>query len=731
HETSVTRLLTEADSLRTANKLEDAKAIYQSVLKLEKTNIHAFAGIGKIAIAQKAWSEAGAAFQKVLDSDSENREANYYKGISYRETGKFKALLLRKLDWNKSEQHFDKVIERDSLYQDVIFQLAILERYRENYIEAIQLGQRQIQLRPELLEPEVKLFRLYRFYITHTRKNPALDWLQKQNWDHAIYAIGEKLRRENELIKADSVLQHLANKPSPTSRQPAYLSLARIYYEKKDAAEAEKYYWRAVNEISDAIDADLVFEDLKYIITDQELQTYRSLHTTKAKKDFFKKLWLSRNPTPAASVNYRLAEHYRRMIYAEKYYEYDGFRSWFNNPDKLGYLEFTESYDLNEEFHDKGLIYIRHGNPSERVATVNENSPSNESWLYYQTQFNPRLTFHFLVDNNSIGYWRLTPFISDPALLEDRLTWDNIYYQMLRATDLERLSMIQEMAEISRESVTVGLATDRHTWEKKIKSLEVPFSISTFRGKRDRTILEICYAISLSDIAKEAKKKSKILEFENGFVVHNLAWDEVEKKEDRIQVPFPISGTESFLDVYRFEVTPDSYRFAFYARPKEGNFLGGWKYEKRVADYSSSRLGLSDIELATKIEPTTKDTKFKKNGLLVIPNPTRLFSTKTPINVYFEIYQLSQDATGKTSFAIDYTLTLLESGKKGILGLFRSGGKSSISTQIDREGDNEFSVEYLAIDASQVRPGEYNLEIIVTDRLTGTFAKKAKRIALN
>ncbi|HEX9972016.1 MAG TPA: GWxTD domain-containing protein, partial [bacterium] len=640
-------------------------------------------------------------------------------------------LLLRKLDWNKSEQHFNKVIARDSLYQDVIFQLAILERYRENYIDAIQIGQRQIQLRPELVEPQVKLFRLYRYYITHTRKNPAIDWLQKQNWDHAIYAIGEKLRRENELIKADSVLQYLVNKPSPLSRQPAYLSLARIYYEKKDAAQAENYYWRAVNEISDAIDADLVFEDLKYIITDQELKTYRSLNTTKAKKDFFKKLWISRNPTPAASVNYRLAEHYRRMIYAEKYYEFDGFRSWFNNPDKLGYLQFTESFELNEEFHDKGLIYIRHGDPSDRAVTVNEAAPSNESWLYYQTQFNPRMTFHFLVDDNAVSFWRLTPIITDPTLLEDRVTWDNIYFRMLRGDELERLSASQEMAEISRESVKVGLATDRHTWEKKIKPLEVPFSISTFRGTRDRTILEICYAISLNDIAKEAKKKSKILELENGLVVHNLNWDEVKKKQDRLQVPFPVSGTESFLDVYRFEVAPDSYRFAFYARPKDSNLLGGWKYEKQVADYSMSSLSLSDIELATKIEPTTKDTKFKKNGLLVIPNPTHLFSTKTPVYVYFEIYRLSQDATGKTSFTIDYTLTLLESRRKGILGLFSGGGKSSISTQIDREGDSEFSVEYLAIDASQVKPGEYNLVITITDRLNGTTAAQQRRIALN
>lgn len=731
YEHSLTRLLNEADSLCQMKQLDEAREIYKSVLKSEKTNIHALAGIGKISVSQKNWSEAGDAFHHVLDSDPENLEAIYYQGICYRETGKFKALLLRKLDWNKSEKYFNKAIARDSLYQDVLFQLAILEQYRENFIKAIQLGQRQIQLRPELVEPQVKLFRLYRYFIAHTKKNQAIAWLETQPGDHAIYAIGEKLRRETELSLADSVLQCLLNKSSMVSKQPAYLSLARINYKKNNESGAENYFWRAVTEINNEIDAALVFEDIKYIITDQELTTFRSIQTITEKKEFFKKLWLSRDPTPAASVNYRLAEHYRRLIYAEKYYEFDGFRSWFNNPDKMGYLQFNDAFELNEEFHDKGLIFIRHGDPNERAITVNENSPSNESWLYYETQHNPRMTFHFIVDANAVTFWRLTPIITDPTLLEDRLTWDNIYYRMLRADELERLSIANELAESSKKSVDVGLATDRHTWEKKIKPIETPFSMSTFRGKQGKTILEICYAISLSDIAKKSKKKSDNLELENGLVVHNLNWDEVAKTQDRIQAPNPVRETESFLDLYRFEVEPDSYRFAFYTRLKESNLMGGWKYEKQVADYSLLSPGLSDIELATKIEPTTKDTKFQKNGLLVIPNPTRRFSLKTPVYVYFEIYRLSQDSEGKTSFTIDYTLTLMESRREGILGLFRGSGKSSISTQIDREGDNEFSVEFLAIDVSQVKPGEYQLIIKVTDQLNGKTVAQEKRIALN
>ena len=720
-------LLVRGDSLFAVKKFSAARKVYEAALKIDRDLIRAHAALGKIAIAEEKWSEAGDEFQNILDRDPENIEAHYYRGISTRETGKFKVLLLRKLDWDKSRKHFEWVMSRDSLYKDVLFQYAQLLRYREDYQEAIQMGHIQIRLRPDLVEPQVKLFRLYRYFITHAKKEEAIDWLKRQPWDHAGYAIGEKFRRDGELAKADTIFSKLAEAPLSMSRQPVYLSLARIYYHQNLPEKAENYYWQAIDEIETDSDADLVFEDVKYIVTDQELETYRSLNSIPEKIDFFKALWVSRDPMPAATINLRLAEHYRRLLFAEKNYVYDGFRTWFNNPDKSGYLAYTQTYGLNQEFNDKGLIYIRHGERDDWAVTLSETVPSNESWLYYKTQTTPKMIFHFVLENTT-GFWRFTPMITDPRMLEDRLQFGNIYYNLLRASQLERLAYAEEMARESREAVLNGLSTDRHTWEKKIKPLEAPFSIATFRGKQGKTILEIYYAIALSQFVGEINTKDQNVELDKGITIHDLNWQPVEKTLGNVSLP--VKKNESFLDIYRFEVPPDSYRIAFYVKPKNTNLLGGWKYETRVADYSKPDLSISDIQLATRIEPAVRGGKFNKNGLQVIPNPTRLFLLKAPVYIYFEIYQLTLDADGSSAFSIEYTLTHLKSNSKGLFSLF-SRGKSSITTKIDREGKAEFSVEYIAVDVSKARSGEYELAVKVTDKLTGRTTIQTREVALH
>jgi hypothetical protein len=57
-----------------------------------------------------------------------------------------------------------------------------------------------------------------------------------------------------------------------------------------------------------------------------------------------------------------------RFLFAGKNYECYEFRSWSNNPDKLHSLRFPKSFTLNREFNDKGLIYIRHGEPDDTAG---------------------------------------------------------------------------------------------------------------------------------------------------------------------------------------------------------------------------------------------------------------------------------------------------------------------------------------------------------------------------
>ncbi len=725
--TAVDSLIAKGNMLLIEKHFDEARKVFRAALKINNNLVPAYAGLGKIAFEQEKWADAGDEFQKVLDRDPKNFDAHYYLGICTRETGKYKALLLRKLDWDKSKKHFQWVIAEDSVYKDVLYQLGLLKRYQENYQEAIQLCHEQIRLRPELIEPQVKLFRFYRYFITHTKLDEAINWLSQQTWDDARYAIAEKLRREGSLSQADSILLDLLNRPKTMSWQPIYLSLTRICYMQKHQQLAENYYWKAVTEIQNDIDADLVFEDVKYIITDQELASYQSLSSISEKIIFFKTLWISRDPTPAASVNHRLAEHYRRLPYAEKNFEYDGFRTWFNNPDKLGYLDFTRTYNFNQEFNDKGLIYIRHGQNDSWAVTMGDGVASNESWIYYSTQTTPKMVFHFLLENTT-NYWRFTPVITDPRMLEDRIDFGNIYFRLLNANELERLAYEQEMARESREFVSTGLSTDRHTWENKVKPLEIPFSMSTFRGERGKTALEIYYAFSLAQLAVQNKSSDQNAEIERGLTIHNLAWQEIEKYQDKVSLP--AKKSESYIDLYHFEVPPDSYHVAFFLRPLDTEFLGGWKYEKKIPDYSQPVLSISDIELATRIESATQPGKFVKNGLVVVPNPTRLYQRKAPVYIYFEIYHLTQDVKQKTSFIIEYKVELQEQKSKGLFGLFGGGGKSSITTQIDREGKSELSVEYLAIDVSYLKAGEYNLEVKITDKQSGKTALQTKRIAL-
>ena len=135
---------------------------------------------------------------------------------------------------------------------------------------------------------------------------------------------------------------------------------------------------------------------------------------------FFRAFWARRDPTPARAVNVRLAEHYRRLLRAEKDYVSDGFRDWHTDPDRMGELRLPETHGLGALFNDRGLVYLRHGEPDDRVVTVGgANTPPTISWRYYD----PAMDFHFLTagtDND----WRLTPRLPQSAeVFDDREYW--------------------------------------------------------------------------------------------------------------------------------------------------------------------------------------------------------------------------------------------------------------------------------------------------------------------
>lgn len=724
-DTAALCLVAEGKSWLAQNELKKAEEAFRAALKRDKNLTTAMAGLGEVELAKQNWGDANDWYEKVIDREPDNLDALYHRAICYRETGKFKAFLLRDLDWKNSKKYFERVLAQDSLYRDTIFQYAYLRRYEEKYEEAILLGHRQIRLKPELVEGQHGLFRLYQYLLDNRKEKDAAAWLQAHGSEHARYFIGEALRRAEKLDSAEVLLSAWLAAAPAISTMPAYLSLARLNYQRERPQAAETYFWQAVDSIRNEVDAELVFEDVKYVVTEEELQEFRNLTFPKEHTAFFRRQWMSRDPTPAAEFNIRLAEHYRRLRYAEKHYIYDRFHSWFNNPDKLGYLKYPPTYYLNDRFNDRGLIYVRHGEPEDRVVTVDSGVPANDSWLYGRTKDRAQMVFHFVVDENaSANNWRVAPFLPQPQFLKDRVHWDPKYFRLLRGDPLESLSLTEELARKSADAVEIGFRTDRHTWGKEIKPLDFASYTAFFKAPNDLTALEVYYSLPLPSIKELAKMPDTTVLYEHGLTLHDLQWKEIERRNGRIPKgkTAGISKEQHFVGQYRFFAKPDSYHVAFFARQPATQKLEGWKQDLRLPDFSEKELAMSSIVLASSINPAPEGESFVKNGLRIFPNPSRRFDRKKPVYVYFELYHLQSDAAGKSSFVVEYTTLLRKeekSGAKKFFALFGGSAKPATTLVVERHADTTSSAEYLALDLGETGKGEFRLGIKVTDRQSG------------
>ena len=733
---SIDTVLARADSLLQRGELDAARRAYKQALKQDRDAVRAYLGLGEIDFKKEKWASAGDYFGEVIKREPDNVAAHYYRGICYRETGKSKALLLRNIDWGKSKKHFLWVIQRDSTFRDVLYQYALRLRYNGKFKEAIELAQSQVRLRPELVVAQVGLAELYRSFIRHKSEKEVESWLRQHPWEQARHALGVLWRRKERLDSADSLFQAMLKQPLNMSRQPIWLSLARLNYQRGNVEAGQMYFWRAVDSIRTDVDAAFVFEDIKYLLKDRELNAYRKLNTAPAEIAFFREFWNRRDPTLAAAIQVRLAEHYRRLRRAEKDYEYDGFRTFFNNPDKFSWLQFPEAFYLNREFNDKGLVYIRHGEPDEREVTVGGVRRTNESWLYYQRGDEPRLTFHFFIDENATGNnWRLDAINTEPAWLSDRLIWGTLYHRLLTAQPIERISLENEMGEKSRDDVAVGFSSDRHTWPDTLRPLEFAFTTAAFRGANDSTLLEIYYAVPIYELARKLAKRGSVI-IDQGLALHDTSWRLVRKLNRHSILRMQgqkYKKEDVFVDVFRATVPPDSYHVSIYAQPRQSRYLGGYNYDIDAPDFSVDSLMMSDVQLAYDVSSAMRQGKFVKNNLRVVVNPTHRFPKKKPIFVYFEVYHLQPDASGKSAFEAEYTMSLTKEKKstgKKLFGFLGGGGKSSISMRTQREVTGRTSVEYIALNANKLKSGEYALQIKVTDTRTGKSAQKTLELTL-
>lgn len=133
-------------------------------------------------------------------------------------------------------------------------------------------------------------------------------------------------------------------------------------------------------------------EDVVYIISDEERDTFLHLNTDEERAQFIKAFWERRDPTPGSADNKFKDEHYRRIAYSNEH---------FTTPSGKGGWQ-----------TDRGHIYIVYGAPDARdhfLAGENGNQFASEKWHYNHIEgVGDNLMFEF-VDRGGIGDFVLAP----------------------------------------------------------------------------------------------------------------------------------------------------------------------------------------------------------------------------------------------------------------------------------------------------------------------------------
>lgn len=278
---------------------------------------------------------------------------------------------------------------------------------------------------------------------------------------------------ERELGETDSALAALqAYAAAGGDPGVGYFELARTQFLAGKAEDAgQSYYAGARYEPTPAALA-AYRDDIALIATSAELAAFDAVTDPVERSAWLVGFWGRRDTAAGRAIGERLAEHNRRWFYATSHYRLISAHRHF---------DITERYRPEQrEFDDRGLIYLRHGEPDRR-AFLGRAEP-NESWLYERT--GGPLLLHFtapgkvsdykLVESllDVFGYGTALALRTDPlrppsremvALAESRVSLAPLYLQLARADGFSgRARVLERERGVGRASIAVGTTTDSY-----------------------------------------------------------------------------------------------------------------------------------------------------------------------------------------------------------------------------------------------------------------------------
>jgi len=143
--------------------------------------------------------------------------------------------------------------------------------------------------------------------------------------------------------------------------------------------------------------------DLSYIATETELRAFDQA-SGPARAMYLHRFWAIRDAADMRNDGERLLEHYRRIYFARRSYP---LFAPVRSRDLIDRIALAAP-----DWDDRGVIYIRHGEPDDRVQMSRLGVEPNESWRYSRGEGD--LVLHF-VARHELDVYRLVESLFDVA----------------------------------------------------------------------------------------------------------------------------------------------------------------------------------------------------------------------------------------------------------------------------------------------------------------------------
>ena len=629
-------------------------------------------GLGLAYMTSKqGFRRAETYFRRALRANPDMAEAQYHLAGVYLETRK-----------RRAREAFERVIDIDAGYPDAHYQVGLLLEDDGKRHEAISAYQQEMKVNPAHPHAGIRMARL---------------WLSLGRSEEAVDTLAGLLKSGGD------------------ARIPANRDLAVIALMNRDFERANKLFGVYFSFLPEA--EQRRYQDISLVADDEDLARFEAA-SPEERDALAARFWNRRDPTPLTPENERLLEHYRRVAYALEHYDrpeggWDKRGEVFirlGNPDHISRWDDIQA-ERNRELQETRVNFVNRSrmalpiSPGLPIFPVAANAKW-EYWIYTQVEGGIEITFS---ENFKGRRYDFAPF-------------------PLRVAPHVGIHLAGFQGGVVMQNV-VASRPSRYTPDFADLPIDFYYYPADFKGPESRTRLEVYYGLPASEVVRlNVDEKTDLILLDRGVALFDSHWNEVYREVDQMAFRAPtdqqISDGAFIPGVMPVDLPPGTYQMALQVRDVVSGKSQVYQQAVVLEDYHKpSELLISDIELAFATEPTEEPAgEYVKNGLKVIPMSSLAFRSHQNAFVYFEIYNLKQDAFGQTRYRVEYTLrsqrdrALPAKILHGLGRVFRLSEKDrEIVIAYDQAGNRPDEVAYVELDLTETQEGGQLVRVAVTD----------------